>query len=1300
MQKKALLTGIVLTGIFYSQTLFAQFKSVYFFDTIPARSNIRTAVQDGAFIYTAGTARDSFGEQPSILKFDTLGNLQWASYYFGLSADDYTPTGLAAIDGDIYVTSWGTPGNPNTLGSAQLSRIIPETGQTLYNQPLGAKIWDGHLLPYDNTRLLAYFTDDYDGSSIYNQKIGRIDRNSGQLLDAMPLFKTDWQQRPGGFTAGAGSGIFYSNRDTVFRRDYQDFSQKLWAVKLTPGSVQADYFTHLVLNEPEQALFAFGTTKLQENLCAARLNAQTGAVVWSYRSTLASGYDPGRVLFDGDFVYVSWQHKYVGGGVYQLILTKLNRHTGEKLWEVLHEQVPGNFEEQSNLGMTYADGHLYLTGYYEGDNYGPGKWGVLAVKAADGSVVYRKQVPPVELSVPQETRSSGRAVFAFGNRLAVLGNTEKENRESFGTWVEMDRATGAITRRTLFPGNYRHPSATTHLIQLAGGSIIALKQQGRSCVVEQLDGNGNVGWFRELKQEFGLKAIQLAQVRGDSFIVAGFSYVDEPGFYSNSQASKTLWLYLFDSKGVLLKTLSRAWPENYRNVGSIIRDPQAEQYFLTIRDAGGTRVGRFNFTGWHGETQALGNGQAQLNGNQSLYKPKNTNFLYLFTNGIYWMDLNAWPATTAHPQGGIFGYNHLEALDSTALGCGMSQSAKPFLALYRGPQLYNIKTVTDFPDLQQFSGLVQGEGDSVVYLLGEGPYAVRVFKFDLKSWTVLWSVPVFEGPQADAFRLTDFVFNPVSKLLSVCGAWGDPNTGLDWQIFTKSFDGGTGQQLLEFFANHTDYYTDEALAALADRQSVSTLVGGHINQDGWGNATGFIHFFDNDFSNAVNARVFWDVNENGQYEAGADQPLALGSLLLDQAVSLYFNATGVVSVLTAPGAHQLDFQIPAGWALTSGSTSSSVNTLFPPTDTFFIGLKPIDLSTGVAAYLVGAHLVCDDTARVFLFVKNSGPAAAPVTLRLQHPGGFLAADIPPATQAADTVYWDIPALQPGGQWLNTLRFKMPGVAAIGDSLTFVLQSIFPKNGAPAGQKDTAQFVYRDLLLCAYDPNDKLVAPPGTGPAGLTPFGTELNYTVRFQNTGNFPARTVVIRDTLATDLDAASFAFVASSHPATAIVRDGNALEFVFREIYLPDSTADLAGSQGFVSFRVQPKSGLPEMTAVRNRAFIYFDANPPVETNTTLTTFVGDPLVGATAVDLNAWEVMVYPNPTSGTIQVEMHQPTSPETTFRIVDVAGRPVLEERPESGVQWLKIQAGILPAGLYFLQVCESGHVRATAKFIKR
>ena len=135
-------------------------------------------------------------------------------------------------------------------------------------------------------------------------------------------------------------------------------------------------------------------------------------------------------------------------------------------------------------------------------------------------------------------------------------------------------------------------------------------------------------------------------------------------------------------------------------------------------------------------------------------------------------------------------------------------------------------------------------------------------------------------------------------------------------------------------------------------------------------------------------------------------------------------------------------------------------------------------------------------------------------------------------------------------------------------------------------------ILESIINCAYDPNDKLVHPDRDDHFAL--IENSIQYTIRFQNTGNDFARNVSILDTLDGSLDMRTFRLINSSHSEVlSVLLDDNIINFYFENILLPDSTSNLDASNGFVQFTIQPFSDVLENTEVNNTAHIIFDFNP-----------------------------------------------------------------------------------------------------------
>ncbi|MBK9337780.1 MAG: hypothetical protein IPM98_14975 [Lewinellaceae bacterium] len=235
---------------------------------------------------------------------------------------------------------------------------------------------------------------------------------------------------------------------------------------------------------------------------------------------------------------------------------------------------------------------------------------------------------------------------------------------------------------------------------------------------------------------------------------------------------------------------------------------------------------------------------------------------------------------------------------------------------------------------------------------------------------------------------------------------------------------------------------------------------------------------------------------------------------------------------------------------------------------------------------------------------------------------------------------------------------------------------------------------------SYDPNDKQGFPVGYGAAHQIEPGTDIEYLIRFQNTGTDTAFTVVIRDTLSPWLDPASVRPGASSHAYTFDFYGDRNIKFTFDNILLPDSSTNLDGSQGFVSFRIAQKTDVPLQTDILNSAAIFFDFNEPVITNTTVHR------IGRNFVTVSAWqpfrsglELRVLPNPVAESALFELRGMEGlQDWQVELRDATGRSV-QTATASGTQW-RFERGDLPAGLYLLQVRANGQLLGSGKVLLR
>lgn len=219
---------------------------------------------------------------------------------------------------------------------------------------------------------------------------------------------------------------------------------------------------------------------------------------------------------------------------------------------------------------------------------------------------------------------------------------------------------------------------------------------------------------------------------------------------------------------------------------------------------------------------------------------------------------------------------------------------------------------------------------------------------------------------------------------------------------------------------------------------------------------------------------------------------------------------------------------------------------------------------------------------------------------------------------------------------------------------------------------------------AYDPNDKLANPKGFGEQHYLYPNTDIEYTIRFQNTGTAPAQNVIIRDTLSPWLDITSVRPNVSSHPYTFNIDSANVLVFNFENIMLPDSNANEAASHGFIKYRISQIDDVPLLTEIDNSAAIYFDFNEPVITNTVQHIINVDFLdVVNSLLPVPEYQVEVFPNPASETIIITTDENSNTKKRVLFFDPRGRKVMEDSFIGSQK--SVNTKHLPEGIYFYQL---------------
>lgn len=231
---------------------------------------------------------------------------------------------------------------------------------------------------------------------------------------------------------------------------------------------------------------------------------------------------------------------------------------------------------------------------------------------------------------------------------------------------------------------------------------------------------------------------------------------------------------------------------------------------------------------------------------------------------------------------------------------------------------------------------------------------------------------------------------------------------------------------------------------------------------------------------------------------------------------------------------------------------------------------------------------------------------------------------------------------------------------------------------------------------SFDPNDKHSDPIGFGAEHFIRPRTEIEYQIRFQNTGTDTAFTVRILDTLSSWLDPSSIRFGASSHPYSFNLTGEGIVHFDFEGIALPDSNTNEPLSHGFVKFMIRHRDDVPLETVIENKAAIYFDFNEPIITNTTWLQ------ISEEFITTEAWQpvlpqvrILASPNPLRDHTTLEVSGlETYGELTLQVFDVNSTLILEQETEGSA--FILQGESWNSGFYTFRILQKGKLVGVGK----
>ena len=363
----------------------------------------------------------------------------------------------------------------------------------------------------------------------------------------------------------------------------------------------------------------------------------------------------------------------------------------------------------------------------------------------------------------------------------------------------------------------------------------------------------------------------------------------------------------------------------------------------------------------------------------------------------------------------------------------------------------------------------------------------------------------------------------------------------------------------------------------------------------------------------IQGSVYLDINSDGNYDT-TDIPLGNQILELE-------NVNGEKTYLTTKPYGNYSFDVDTSqytlrfftdtlWTETSNTYSYNIN-VGPDTtiSNLNFGIAPQITKGDMFVDITTSSTVCNMPTSIWLNVKNIGAMTInDVNLELWFDDTYTVLDPAGGTVNGNKISWNFPIdfdpyLFTGQDTMLNVSVQIPPAPVNGSFIDSVRVSPVQSNLLEMKSNNNFDSI-SNVLLCSYDPNDKQVVPQKCFYDELD----TLDYTIRFQNTGNYPATTVRLVDSLDFEkLDILSFEFIGASHAHTWSLSSPSVLEVVFNNIMLVDSSVSFDDSQGFFKYRIVVRDSLSDMQSTSSAAFIYFDLNSPIVTNLPVVNFIDD---------------------------------------------------------------------------------------------
>jgi hypothetical protein len=220
----------------------------------------------------------------------------------------------------------------------------------------------------------------------------------------------------------------------------------------------------------------------------------------------------------------------------------------------------------------------------------------------------------------------------------------------------------------------------------------------------------------------------------------------------------------------------------------------------------------------------------------------------------------------------------------------------------------------------------------------------------------------------------------------------------------------------------------------------------------------------------------------------------------------------------------------------------------------------------------------------------------------------------------------------------------------------------------------------------FAPNSLTASPIGYDSLHFINQGTPLEYNIQIANPTGAPVSNVGVLWQLDTMLDIKTIEPYAATHPYTWFLSGNDSFYFLFDNLTLPASATNLDATAS-LSFRIRPKSNLPEGTVIRNSAILQL-GSANIVSNSVFHTISGNNsfirVLSFEHLQLPKTTIKLFPNPMRdrATLQFSSEKPIH-AAQLKVFNSVGQIVF--LASSTHNNFEIERQNLPSGCYVFQI---------------